>query len=82
MGLFSIIGIKLLNFIIGMLPEMNLDIPAVENIQSVSNIFAWVNFFLPSQLILTLLGILTTFYTFKATPYKATNKITQVKLNV
>lgn len=65
MGLFSVVGIKLLNFIIGMLPNMNLDIPAVENIQSVSNIFAWVNFFLPSQLILTLLGILTSFYTFK-----------------
>lgn len=65
MGLFSICALKLLNFIVNLLPDLDLSIPAVENIQSVSNIFAWVNFFLPSQLILTLLGILATFYTFK-----------------
>ena len=38
MGLFSIIGIKLLNFIIGMLPEMNLDIISnlVDKLKSIS----------------------------------------------
>lgn len=65
MGLFSVCAVKLLNFILGLLPDIDFSIPAIENLQSVSNIFAWVNFFLPSQLILTLLGILTIVYTFK-----------------
>ena len=45
MGLFSVCAVKLLNFILGLLPDMDFSIPAIENLQSVSNIFAWVNFF-------------------------------------
>lgn len=67
MDLFGIAGLKLLNFIVGLLPEFNLNIPAIDNISQVVNIFAWINYFLPTKLIITLLGILTAYYSFRLT---------------
>lgn len=65
MNLFGIAGLKLLNFIIGLLPDFDINIPAIENISQVLNIFAWVNFFLPTGLIVALLAILTAYYGFR-----------------
>ena len=65
MGLLSVIGLKVLNFILGLLPEFEISIPAIDNISQVLNIFAWVNFFLPTELIIALLAIVTSYYTFR-----------------
>ena len=63
----SVLGLKFLNFIIGLLPDVDLSgIPAIENISDVMNIFAWVNFFIPTTVILALLTITATYYVFRS----------------
>ena len=48
----SVIVLKFINFIVGFLPNSKLeDIPVIENIVDVTNIFAWANYFLPSTVI-------------------------------
>ena len=62
----SVIVLKFINFIVGFLPNSKLeDIPVIENIVDVTNIFAWANYFLPSTVILTLLTITAAIYLFK-----------------
>ena len=59
--------LKFLSFIIGLLPDLDFSgIPIVENIADLTNIFAWINFFIPTTTIVVLLGITATFYVFKA----------------
>lgn len=65
LSLLSVAGLKILNFVIGLLPDFSIDIPAIDNISQVVNIFAWINFFLPTSLIAALLGIITAYYSFK-----------------
>lgn len=62
----SVTVLKFINFIVKLLPEFNLDeIPVIENIVDVTNIFAWANYFLPSTVILGLLTITAAIYIFK-----------------
>ena len=65
MNILSVLGLKVLNFIIGLLPDFVVEIPVIENVSQVLNIFAWVNFFLPTTLIAALLAILTAYYGFR-----------------
>lgn len=61
------LGLKFLNFILGLLPDVDLTgIPVIENITDLMNIFAWANFFLPSGVIFSLLAITGTYYIFRS----------------
>lgn len=63
----GVLGLKFLNFIITLLPDVDLSgIPVIENITDVMNIFAWINYFVPTSLLLALLTITGTYYVFKA----------------
>lgn len=63
----SLLGLKFLNFILGLFPDFDLSgIPVIENITDLFNIFAWVNFFIPSGVILSLLTITAAYYSFRA----------------
>lgn len=62
----SVLTLKFLNFILSLLPENSFsDIPILENVTDLTNIFAWVNFFVPTGIIVALLTITAGFYVFK-----------------
>ena len=61
------LGIKFLNFILKLLPDVDLSgIPVIEDIADLLNIFAWVNFFIPSGVIFALLTITGAYYVFRS----------------
>lgn len=63
----SVLGLKFLHFILGLLPDVDLSgIPVIENITDVMNIFAWVNFFIPTAVIVALLAVTGTYYIFRS----------------
>lgn len=63
----SVLTLKFLNFIISLLPDTDFNnIPMLENVSDLTNIFAWINFFIPTAVIVTLLTITAGFYGFKA----------------
>lgn len=63
----GVLGIKFLNFVLKLLPDVDLSgIPVIENLTDLINIFAWVNFFIPSGVILSLLTITGAYYIFKS----------------
>lgn len=62
---FSILALKLIKFLTGLLPDFSMNLPAIENIDKTANIFAWVNFFLPTGLIIALLAIAMAYSTFR-----------------
>ena len=65
MNVFSIIGIKFLNFIMSILPDSMIDeIPQLNVVDDVLNIFAWINYFLPMPVIIAILAITTGIYSF------------------
>lgn len=62
----NVLTLKFLSFIINLLPDVDFTgIPIIENISDLTNIFAWINFFVPTATIVALLGITATFYLFK-----------------
>lgn len=64
--MFSMIALKFLNWIIGFLPSFGFDsVPVLETAFEVLNIFAWVNYFIPADVILALLSVNTAYYSFK-----------------
>lgn len=63
----SVLTLKFLNFIISLLPDTDFsNIPVLENVSDLTNIFAWVNFFIPTTVIVALLTITAGYYSFKA----------------
>lgn len=65
--MIGVLGLKFLNFILGLLPDVDLSgIPDIENISDVLNIFSWVNFFIPTTVIFALLAVTATYYIFKS----------------
>lgn len=66
MSLFGLFGLKVLNFILGLLPDLDFSsIPQLESVSYVTNIFAWVNYFLPTPTIVALLSVLAGYYAFR-----------------
>ena len=62
----NVLTLKFLSFIIDLLPDMDLTgIPVIENISDLTNIFAWINFFVPTTALVALIGITSTFYVFR-----------------
>ena len=58
--------LKFINFILGLLPDFDLSsIPAVENVADFLNIFAWVNVFVPTDVIMILLSLTASYYVFR-----------------
>lgn len=61
-------GLKLLLAIINLLPKFELtpeNFAMVDNVDTVLNYFAWANFFIPTNTIVSLLGLTALFYVFK-----------------
>lgn len=62
----SVLALRFLNFIVQLLPEVDFTgIPIIENVSDLTNIFAWINFFIPTATLIVLLGITATFYMFR-----------------
>lgn len=60
-------ALKFLNFILGLLPNVDFSgIPVIGDMSELLNIFAWVNFFIPAGVILSLLTITGTYYVFRS----------------
>ena len=63
---FNILGLKFLNFILGILPDALIDkIPVIETTSGLLNIFAWVDYFVPLQIIVLLLSLTAGYYAFR-----------------
>lgn len=58
-------GLKIAIWIVDNIPVLDLSVPTVNVLSIVSNIFAWVSYFLPVSLILTILSVSAGFYVFK-----------------
>ena len=58
---------KVLKGLLDLFPTLELDIPTIEPVNEVLNIFAWVRAFVPVSLIVTLLGLTALYYGFKVT---------------
>ena len=68
--IFNILGLKFLNFILGLLPDAIVDnIPAIDTTSELLNIFAWVDYFIPLQMIVLLLSLTAGYYAFKIVFY-------------
>lgn len=68
--IFNILGLKFLNFILGLLPDALVDnIPAIETTSELLNIFAWVDYFVPLQMIMLLLSLTAGYYAFRIVFY-------------
>ena len=67
---FNILGLKFLNFILGLLPDALIDkIPVIETTTDLLNIFAWVDYFVPLQMIVLLLTLTAGYYAFRIVFY-------------
>lgn len=68
--IFNILGLKFLNFILGLLPDALVgEIPIIETTSGVLNIFAWVDYFVPLQMIILLLSLTAGYYAFRIVFY-------------
>lgn len=68
--IFNILGLKFLNFVLGLLPDVLVDkLPIIETTTDLINIFAWVDYFIPLQLIVLLLTLTAGYYAFKIVFY-------------
>lgn len=64
--IFNILGLKLLNFILDLLPDALVDnIPVIETTSDLLNIFAWVDYFIPLETIVLLLTLTAGYYAFR-----------------
>lgn len=64
--MISTLTLRFLNFIVNLLPEVDFTgIPVIENVSDLTNIFAWINFFIPTATLVVLLGITATYYLFR-----------------
>lgn len=68
--IFNILGLKLLNWILDLLPDALTDkIPVIETTSDLLNIFAWVDYFVPLQMIVLLLTLTAGYYAFRIVFY-------------
>lgn len=64
--IFNILGLKLLNFILDLLPDALVEsIPFIETTSDLLNIFAWVDYFIPLEMIVLLLSLTAGYYAFR-----------------
>lgn len=64
--MFSMVALKFINWLLGLLPSFDFNgVPSVNVVSDVLNIFAWINYLLPMDVIVSLLGINTAYYSFK-----------------
>lgn len=64
--IFNILGLKFINFILGLLPNALVDnIPVIETTSGLLNIFAWVDYFIPLEMIVLLLSLTAGYYAFR-----------------
>lgn len=63
----SVLLMKALTQILSWLPKLDWadKIPVLDTVGGVMNIFAWVNVFIPAQLILALLALTALYYSFR-----------------
>ena len=58
--------LKIISFFLDKLPDVDFgNIPVIENMSSVFNIFSWINFFIPTGTLFALMAITGTYYVFK-----------------
>lgn len=68
--IFNILGLKFLNWLIDLLPDTFVgNIPAIETTSDLLNIFAWVDYFIPLQMIIVLLSLTAGYYAFRIVFY-------------
>lgn len=68
--IFNILGLKFLNFILGLLPDAFIDkFPVIETTSELLNIFAWVDYFVPLPMIILLLSLTAGYYAFRIVFY-------------
>lgn len=64
--IFNLLGLKFLNFVLGLLPDVLVDkLPIIETTTDLINIFAWVDYFIPLQMIVLLLSLTAGYYAFR-----------------
>lgn len=64
--IFNILGLKFLNFILDLLPDALVgNLPIIQTTGELMNIFAWVDYFIPLQLIVLLLSLTAGYYAFR-----------------
>lgn len=68
--IFNILGLKFLNFILGLLPDALVgNLPIINTTSELMNIFAWVDYFIPLQMIVLLLSLTAGYYAFRIVFY-------------
>lgn len=68
--IFNILGLKFLNFILELLPDALIgQLPIIETTSDLLNIFAWVDYFVPLEMIILLLSLTAGYYAFRIVFY-------------